>query len=67
MENRLVTCPVLIAVVLVAQASWCPVAVVYIQVDMDIGLPDTSVCSCTESFNCAVKLRAVVALKDARS
>lgn len=38
-----------------------------IQGDVDVGLPDASVCSCMESVNCTVKLSAVVALKDSRS
>lgn len=33
----------------------------YIQVD--VGLPETSGCSCMKNVNCTVKLRAVVALK----
>lgn len=39
----------------------------YIQGDVDIGLPDTSVYSCIESVNCTVKLSTVVALKDTGS
>lgn len=39
----------------------------YIHGDVDIGLPDTSVCSCLGSVNGTVRLSTVVALKDTQS
>lgn len=60
MESRLITCPCLIVLVVVASVFEGADG---IHRDVDTGLPSAPACSCLGSSHCMVKLRAVMTLK----